>query len=329
MEEKFKNFCNKLIEENESELKYAREKVRVTSKKNTKPAIVITMSGVVVLLGFAVAEQINNIIGIAISLLALLVGYVNVKKVIKEKMNEKDEYNEIYQQKIIKPLMQLFYKEPYCYTSVAGIPREVFEEIELRKFNMYSSTNLIVGTMKQKYNFKMANVVAKNRNYKNHLHNHEGEYYDTTIFNGILIEIELNKIFNHYLYMKQKENILYKDISEIESTLKIKKYELQNQDLRSKFEIYTSNQDFAKDILSTEIVEKLEKYENIESNKSCELVIKKNYVYLMLPNAYIPGTNVILYEDRENMVQKLWKQYEKFYFAFEASEQIINKLMEI
>ena len=74
-------------------------------------------------------------------------------------------------------------------------------------------------------------------------------------------------------------------------------------------------------------MEKISEYGNmIQSSDTCELTIKKNYVYLKIPYANVPGTNVILYEDRETMYQELWKEYERFHFSFELATMIINQL---
>ena len=81
MEEKFRDTLNQLIDENENELRKNREKVRDTSKINTIPITIMVICGVI----------------------ALGICFGAVKRIQHIKIEEKDEYNEIYQNKIIKP----------------------------------------------------------------------------------------------------------------------------------------------------------------------------------------------------------------------------------
>ncbi|MCI9039785.1 MAG: DUF3137 domain-containing protein [Clostridia bacterium] len=326
MEEKFRDTFNQLIDENENELRQNREEVRYTSKINTIPITIMVICGVIAFMGFFIAEQTHNVIGAIIGVIALGICFGAVKRIQHIKIEEKDEYNEIYQNKIIKPLMKLFYNEPYTYMPLVGIPREVFEGIEYRKFNRYTSSNLIVGTIRQGYEFKMANVVAINSKYRYFTSNDVNKYEDYTVFNGVLVEIELKENFNHYLYLKSKRDILSKDLNEIRRELKLSKNKLKKSDIKE-YNVYTSNEKFAEEILSKDIVSKLLEYSNMETGEYCEMAIKENFIYLIIPNIEIPGTRVTLYEDRENMYQELWEEYKKFGFAFELSNFMIDTIV--
>ncbi len=318
MKEEFKSVYDKLIEQNEEALKQARETVRITSKKNTGSAITIVVSGYIAVM----ASLFENVIGNIVALLAVTVCLITIKKILNNKKEEKEPYNEIYQNNIIKPLMKLFYDEPYFYMPKLGILREVFQGIEIRNFDEYHSSNLINGTINH-CTFKIANVKASNYKYNSNDH-----YVEHIIFKGMLMEIELPKSFNNYLYLKNKENILFKNMSEIKKELKLKKYKMKIHNLEEQFDIYTSDENFTERVLSDKIMQKLLEYRNmVNPSRNCELTIKKNYIYLTLPNTYVPGTNVILYEDRESMYQELWKEYEKFNFLFELAHMIINQLL--
>lgn len=326
MEEKFRYTLNQLIDDNENELRQTREEVRYTSKINTIPITIMVICGVIAFMGFFITEQTHNVIGAIIGVIALGICFGAVKKIQHIKIEEKDGYNEIYQNKIIKPLMKLFYNEPYNYMPLVGIPREVFEGIEYRKFNRYTSSNLIVGTMRQGYEFKMANVVAINSKYRHFTNSNINRFNDYTVINGVLVEIDLKETFNHYLYLKSKRDILSKDLNEMRRELKLSKNKLKREDIEE-YNVYTSNEEFAEKILSKGIVSKLLKYSNMETGEYCEMAIKENFIYLMIPNIKIPGTRVTLYEDRENMYQELWEEYKKFDFAFELSHFMIDRIV--
>lgn len=47
----------------------------------------------------------------------------------------------------------------------------------------------------------------------------------------------------------------------------------------------------------------------------------------MLPGAKVPGTDVILYENRESMFKELWEEFKKLNYAFELSNLIISKFI--
>lgn len=249
-------------------------------------------------------------------LVPLTICYLAIRKARNNKYEKEDLYNEIYQNQIIKNLMKLLYDEPYSYAPIAGFPEELFKKLEIKKFNRYQSTNLISGTINQHYIFRMGNVSAILRKYR---YNHR-EYHDTNIFNGLLIEIELKKSFNHYFYLKKKENILFKNLEDIKKEFKLKEYKINN--IENEVNIYSSDEEFAERV-SSKLVEY---YGMIKSNKIYEIAIKENFIYLMLPNIKVPGTDVILYENRESMYQELWKEYEKFNFAFELTNSIVKIL---
>lgn len=245
---------------------------------------------------------------------------------LKSLREDDKRYNEVYQNKIIKPLMQLFYKEPYTYMPLVGFTRKIFEEIEYRKFQTYHSSNLILGTMKQDYEFKMANVVAINSKYRHFTNSTINRFNDYTVFNGVLVEIEVKEAFNHYLYLKSKRDILSKDLNEMRRELKLSKNKLKRENIEE-YNVYTSNEEFAEKILSKVIVSKLLEYSNMETGEYCEMAIRENFIYLMIPNIEILGTRVTLYEDRENMYQELWEEYKKFSFAFELSHFMIDRIV--
>lgn len=207
MEEKFKDLYNQLIDENEEALKSAQQKLKSTSKRNTRPAITFTISGVFALMCFIIAENAQKIyikvLFIIVGLLAILLCFNIFKKIKKRNEKDDDLYNAIYQNKIIKSLMQLFYDEPYVCMPKIGITHDVFNKIQFKNFDSYVFSNLLVGTMNKNCSFKISNVYATE--YRAGTSNSNNE---KVIFSGIVVEIELPKSLDYYLYITKKENIL-------------------------------------------------------------------------------------------------------------------------
>lgn len=329
-EEEFKKLCNKLISKNEESLRIARENVRVSSKKNTLPAIILSVSFIVFIISAILVEDTHNNFGYLLALLSVLAFAITIKKFLHMKEEKSQPYNELYQDKIIKPLMQLFYNEPYVYMPDVGFPKIDFEKIELSNFNTYYSSNLILGKINKNTEFKAANVVAINTTYTTST-NDTVQSIDKEIFNGIVIELESPKVFNEFLYLKPKtkNSILLKPLSDFLKNFNLKQYKINEENIKD-FDIYTSSEDFAQTIPLYNITQKfLACKKALSQNNICQLVIRKNHIYLMFPNAKIPGTNIILYDNNESMCQELWREFEKFNYLFKLSNEILDILLVI
>ena len=98
--------------------------------------------------------------------------------------------------------------------------------------------------------------------------------------------------------------------------------------MNKEYELYASNEEFVEKIISDKFIQKIsEQHKLTNSREVSEIVITNLHIVIKLPNIKVPGTDVILYEGKDSMCQKLWEEFEKFNFAFKLANIIISNLI--
>lgn len=313
--EKFINDLNQVLNENTiKEMEQARREMKTRMKRATITAIIIVLAIVImiVLLAFfnVAAKTEDSKLGYIVG--TALEGIVAAAIIIWNKKDKGDKYNDVFQNKVVKPLVKLLYND-WKYIPEEGIDSEEFSETGMYVYNEYSSFGLTYGLISNNYQFKMSNLdVSRCR------------YDDSTstvdpVFHGLFMKIKMQKILPDAIYLVDGK-VFKKEMGE---EWKDAPLQLDAEQFGKKYILYSQDMNLAKNIFSDNVKQELLRYYQIIKQR-CEVVIKEGHIYLMFPNTYTFG-NIIIYENRDQMYQELYKQY---YVILKLVFDIANRIIE-
>lgn len=310
--ERFKSILDQVLNESTiKEIEQARMEMKERMRNSTfiAVAIVLVIFIMIALLALCTIfpkKGLEYIVG------AILVGIVILVVITCKEKDKRDSYNEVFQDKIIKPLIKLAYNN-YTYTPEDGINSSEFSETGIYVYNRYNSSGLTYGSILRDYQFRMANLEVDR-----FVYNSNDNDILTPIFHGLFMKIKVKKVFLNNIYLTDKR-VLKK-----EENMPLRSLQLDEEQFGKKYILYSQDINLVENIFSDKVIQELLRYYHITKQK-CEIVIKEGYIYLMFPNTYTFG-NIIIYENREQMYQELYKQYAILKLIFNIANVILEEI---
>lgn len=332
IEESFNKFYRKFINENKevfSEIEMYHNKA-VQERKNNKKIICIVeiILLTITILWIAVFEHeerndtIPELCGVVALLFPMMIALKNKQKL--------EKYEDIYQEKIIKYIIQYFSPNLEYYPH-ANIGYEDYQKMGTENFTEFNSSNVVKGLLKNNdiivskiitkytYTYKSYNGLFENGRVFSKKINSEEK------FDGIFIKAKLSKNIKTDLYIKSKkhleERLFNNFIENINHTEKKNIKSIDINELNQTFSIYSSNIDYCIKMLDWKMNKTLL---NIYDNQNFDIVIKDNYIYIRF---WIAGlfSNPTL---KRNVNDKdiLYKNYRMFYLTFYLLEKFEEKI---
>lgn len=333
IEESFNKFYKKFINENREvfgEIEMYHNKA-VQERKNNKKIICIVeiILLTITILWIAVFEHeerndtIPELCGSVALLFPVMIALKNKQKL--------EKYEDIYQEKIIKYIIQYFSPNLEYYPH-ANIGYEDYQKMGTENFTEFNSSNVVKGLFKNN-DIIVSKIITKyTYTYKNYNGLFEdGRVFSTKInseekFDGIFIKAKLSKNIKADLYIKSKkhleERLFNNFIENINHTEKKNIKSIDINELNQTFSIYSSNIDYCIKMLDWKMSKILL---NIYDNQNFDIVIKDNYIYIRF---WIDGlfSNPPL---KRNVNDKdiLYKNYRIFYLIFYLLEKFEEKII--
>lgn len=332
IEEKFKEFYNRFLISNKdsfNKMENQRNKAIYERKNNKKIIIIVELILLIVFILWIIVfglDENND----TIPELCFLAGFLFPMIIALKKKQKLEEYEDIYQNTIIRNIIQYFSPRLDYYPD-ESIGCEDYQKIGVENFNEFNSSNTIRGiyTNNEITISKIITKYIRSYNHYNGLFKEGPTIRKRTsveeTFNGIFVKAKLSKSANTELYIKSKEEInesIFNSFIENISNAEGKEYDkIDIQELNDIFNVYSSNLEGYSRILDSEIKTTLI---NIYNNQKFELVIKNNYIYIRF---WIDGlfSNPPL-ERETNDKEILYKNYKVLYLVFYLLTKIEEKI---
>lgn len=311
--ERFKSILDQVLNESTiEEIEQARMEMKARMRNSTFIAVAIVLA-IFIMIALIELCTIFPKKGLEYIAGAILVGIVILAVITCKKKEKRDSYNEVLQDKIIKPLVKLAYNN-YTYIPEDGINSSEFSETGIYVYNSYNSSGLTYGSISRDYQFRMTNLEVDR-----FVDNFSTDTWDLTpIFHGLFMKIKVKKVFPNNIYLTDKR-VLKK-----EENMPLRSLQLDEEQFGKKYILYSQDINLVENIFSDKVIQELLRYYHITKQK-CEIVIKEGYIYLMFPNTYTFG-NIIIYENREQMYQELYKQYAILKLVFDIANVILEEI---
>lgn len=138
--------------------------------------------------------------------------------------------------------------------------------------------------------------------------------YSFVLFNGLFIDIKIDKDFHSNLSLIGKKIIKNNNIKK-EEEIKV-----NSTSLEERFKIYCLDKEFAIQFLSLEVMEGLIKADNELEGVSYQVMLKDNHIYLNIDCGDIFAP--ISYQEKES----LYRCYQILNIAFDLIKLLINQV---
>lgn len=320
--EKFEQIYSKIVENNIDDLELSREGAK---KETIRNGIITT---IVIGIGIAMYFILYNVfypndeisrlfeylyIGIAI--------IVYIKKKPKGRISKIAQYKDDFKSIVIKALLDSF-NENIKYSPYSGISSTIYNEAEFEKYNTYKSEDLMQGRLRNNCDFSMAEVLTEYRTIDS-----DGCTHYHTLFCGIVSKVETPKPFNASLYLRKdrKDKDLLSRAFRAKLPFDDLRIEMDSQEFEKFFDVYTSNQIIAMQLLTADIMQLLIDFQK-EMNMEYELTIKNNCIYIrFMSGEMFEIANVTKFSlDKPT----LYKYYRMLDFTFSLTDKLINLIKD-
>ena len=329
VEEDFKEFYNRFLIYNKdsfNKMENQRNEAIQERKNNKKIIIMVEILLLIVVIfwvkSFGLYENSE-----VVPELCFLAGFVFPMVIALKKRKKIEEYEDSYQNEIIRKLIKHFSLDLEYYPNET-IGYEEYQKIGTGNFNEFNSSNTIRGIYKNN-EITFSKIITK---YIRSYNSYEGldkptrrKLHIEGEFEGIFITAKLSRSIKTDLYIKSKEELnerLFNSFIENVSNVERKEYyKIDVQDLKSFFDVYSSNPDGDIRILDSEMKTILTK---IYNKQKFEFVIKNDCIYMRF---WVDGLFSNPPLKREiNDKEILYKNYKALYLVFYLLTRIEEKI---
>ena len=231
----------------------------------------------------------------------------NADKTLLNKDYDVENLNKEYKYKVINKLLENFIEE-LDYVPLKILPSEIFDEAkEGESYNIYESDDYFEGKIKGQ-KIVMADLLVQEQTTERNRDGKEETVY-TTIFNGLLGKIDLNKSICSNLTIKKDNGFSFKNKQKLEMDF----YEFEKV-----FNVYTDNNIIGMQLLTSDIQEDiLELYNKYKIN--FEISIKYNKLYIFLNT----GNMFEVFSINKSPNEVLEKYFDIMKFIYKLVEKLI------
>lgn len=264
----FNELCDELKNEN-NELEVLWKKAKKERNKANRLSIIICLIIDLIYIFLIINKSIRlisllSIIPLIIPVLIIDGIVVSTIKLIYSKNTI--NYNEKYKKVVINKLMGNFY-DNLEYFPHKQMPEYMYRKNGYGIYDIYCSEDYMEGQIKNKYSIQMGEVLTeKKEEYKDS----DGEIKTRTItlFHGLFAKIEMDKSINSELRIMQDG-----------SFWKNQKLKMDSSEFEKYFDVKSSNQIIAMQLLTADVMQELIDFEN-KTKMKFDVVINNNELYL-------------------------------------------------
>ena len=178
-------------------------------------------------------------------------------------------------------------------------------EFEDREFNNFESDDYIEGYKEDGTNIKLGNFALRNVSEK-------GEFRNV-VYEGIFSVAEINKHLTEELRIKKNKYIFNGNINKVE---------MDSNEFEKYFDVYSSSNILAMEILTHDVMEELVGfYENYKIK--FEIIIKDNKIYIRFDTGIMFEPNIL---KKSSDMNTLWVYYSVINFVITLTSKINNIL---
>lgn len=244
-----KNF-NDIYERIYSETENTLEPIR---KKARNETICMVIIAIFLALLFIITKSIITIIIIFIS------GFVYH---FFAKSGKK--YKTMFKGKVINAFVKE-YSQDLEYKPTMGISQFAYRQAQFEYYDRYYTEDLITGILDGKYPINMAEVKTQTETTDS-----DGDTSTTTVFHGLFVEVEINKIVNGNIKIRKNGITLFNSKDKIE---------MDSGEFEKKFNVYATDKIVAMQLLTADIMQMLLDFK--EQNKvTPEMTIENSKLYI-------------------------------------------------
>ena len=316
-EERFNEIYEDIVNKNLIGMESTRAKAQVEKLQNY--IILVAIIIINILVNFLVNVVFHKLIeGLtAILIMSSIVIYLLI--IDRGGKSQIKKFKIDFKTKIVDALLKSF-NQDLVIMPRTGIHENTYKEADFENYDKYSSEDLVVGTINNNCNFKMAEVLTQ----KERIDNDGGKTY-TTIFKGLFTKISAPKQFGTLLYLRND----VKDKGFLNRVLSWKlpfdklRVELDSSEFEKIFDVYASDKIRAMQLLTADIMEDLIEFYN-EMKINYELTIKENYIYIRFwcGNMFEAAKLRKFALDKET----LYKYYRMLDFIFKLTDKMLKAL---
>ena len=329
IEENFNDFYNSFLISNKEDFDKIeiQQNRAIKERKNNKKIIImveITLLTIIILWTIIFGWEEDNV---GVQEWCGLAGFLFPMIIALKKRQKLEEYEDVYQNKIIKKLIQHFSPKLEYYPNET-ISDEEYRKMGIQNFNEFNSSNIIRGIYKNN-EITISKIITKyissRISYEGISENGINTRRKTSVqetFDGIFIKAKLSQNMKTDLYIKSKVHLNEKAFNNFIESIEGKEYcKIDDNELNNIFNIYSSNLDVNIRMLDSEMKSILI---DIYNRQKFEIVIKDDYIYIRF---WIVGlfSNPQL-ERKTNDKEILYKNYKMLYLVFYLLTKIEEKI---
>lgn len=220
------------------------------------------------------------------------------------------KYRHIYKTKVLQRFIQLYDKN-LNYNPEKGLPNTIYNDAEFEKYDKYSSKDLIYGDL-DTYEIKMSQICTEKITIAS-----DGSSQYTSLFIGLFAVSTFENNFNGTIKVRTDRGKL------LNTFHKKNKLEMDSQEFEKYFDVISTNNLQAMQVLTSDIMNMLIDFEQTCKMK-IELTIKKHKIFIRFHSKTFlkpPLFSVINYKT-------LLKDYNLINFTFDISKALIKTTAE-
>jgi len=317
----FLKWYNEISFQFNQDLKKLEETKEYEKKQNQYKLLKITLYLLPVLFSFSGLALILRNIPAAIGIIPVFLLFYGIIAFCVLTSDKNSIYTRINIKNTLLKIMLESFDKNVQHLPEEGISEDVYSNSDPEKFEHYRSKQLIIYPIDSFSNLKLAETFA----YYDYLDVSSGKIRTVTTFSGVFAELDLPKSFPEKLYIKKDTHEQKEEKQIVNIPLEVSRVELDSQEFEAKFDVYSSNNIVAMQILTADVIQLLNDFYDYLQTKY-EITIKENKVYIKIWDAnsftdsIISGTKLSQYPIQKN--------YRTLYFLLNISKELIKVLNE-
>ena len=280
------------------------ENAKNIETKTKKKALIVTI--IIFIIGIILSIWSSNPLFIIPTLIICFLAYL---KMMKSKKREN-----YYKERIINSIVNNYPEYSLKYVVHGRMSEMLYDEGNFEDYDKYSSEDLIVGTMENKYNLTIAEVKTEKVEYDS-----EGNTNWITCFIGIIGVVQLDKTIPGNIKIEKNSTFSFEN----------KKVELDSSEFEKYFDVISDNKMLTMQLLTADTMENLVELIQRDvfklNGRFPEIKIKENKIYVRISTLNLFEANLA-----KNMLdyKNVKEQYELLDSTLSILKDITTKLEE-
>lgn len=233
----------------------------------------------------------------------------------KNNILELSKYRNEFKEKVIKSLVKEI-DETFEYKPFSGVSPLDYKNAEFEMFDKFHAEDGITGKLSNGAEIKISDVVTDVK-----VEEDDGDTIYNKVFSGIFCVIENSKKIEKALYLRKDSNDNELNINPDAKKLPYDNLRIKfdSKEFENKFDIYSEDIEFAKKLLSEDVIDILIDFHN-KSGVDYEFTIKDNYIYIRLWSGDMFETAEV--EEYSLSKKMIFNYYRILYFVITFSERL-------